>query len=112
MKSIVILVTNDGLGRADPALRHKMMSIFLKLLDSSGVLPSQICFYTEGVKLVVQGSPILAELRAVEAKKVELIVCRTCLEYFGLEDRVAVGIVGGMTDIVEAMWKADSVITV
>jgi len=89
-----------------------MMSIFLKLLDSSGVLPSKICFYTEGVKLVVEGSPVLTELRAVEAKKVELIVCRTCLEYFGLEDRVAVGIVGGMTDIIEVLWKADSVITV
>ena len=112
MKSIVVLVTNDGLGHANPTLRHKMMNIFLGLLASSNTLPAKICFYTEGVKLTVEGSPVLAELRMLTAKNVELIICRTCLEYFGLVDKVAVGIVGGMPDIIESMWQADSVITV
>jgi sulfur relay (sulfurtransferase) complex TusBCD TusD component (DsrE family) len=42
---------------------------------------------------------------------VRLIVCNTCLNYYGLLDKVRVGIIGGMADIIEAQWKADRVIT-
>ena len=47
----------------------------------------------------------------LEAKGVHLVICSTCLNYFGLEDQVEVGVVGGMTDIIEAQWRADKVIT-
>jgi hypothetical protein len=40
-----------------------------------------------------------------------LVLCSTCLEYYGLLDQVEVGIVGGMTDIIEAQWRAEKVIT-
>lgn len=49
-------------------------------------------------------------LQEMAARGVELILCSTCLDYFGLTDQVAVGIVGGMTDIIEAMQKAEKVI--
>ena len=68
--------------------------------------------YTDGVKLACEGSPVLDELKALEAKGVRLILCQTCLNTFGLTDKVRVGIVGGMSDIITAMWQADSVITV
>ena len=110
-KSIVIVFNNDGMGQAPEELRHKLASIFLRLLDESDTLPAKMCFYSEGVKLVVEGSPIIRELRALEAKGVELIVCNTCLNYFALIDKVKVGIVGGMPDIISAMWGANSVIT-
>jgi selenium metabolism protein YedF len=107
----VILVTGDGMGRADEALQHKLITTYLKLLDNSNTLPAAICFYTEGVKLVTSGSPVLEVLRALEAEGVHLIICSTCLNYYGLQDQVEVGIVGGMTDIIEAQWRADKVIT-
>lgn len=107
----VILVTNDGMGKADPLLQHKLMGTYLRLLDESDMLPAAICFYADGVKLVVEGSPVLAQLRPLEAKGVHLVVCQTCLNHFGLADQVKVGIVGGMTDIIEAQWRADKVIT-
>jgi hypothetical protein len=107
----VILITNDGMGRADQTLQHKLISTYFKLLNDSNTLPAAICFYTDGVKLVTTGSPVLEELRALEAKSVHLILCSTCLNYFELEDQVEVGVVGGMTDIIEAQWRADKVIT-
>jgi intracellular sulfur oxidation DsrE/DsrF family protein len=107
----VILVTDNGMGRADQALQHKLITTYFRLLDDSNTLPGAICFYTEGVKLVTSGSPVLEVLRALEAKGVHLIICSTCLNYYGLEDQVEVGIVGGMTDIIEAQWRADKVIT-
>ncbi|GAB4479823.1 MAG: hypothetical protein Kow00124_25880 [Anaerolineae bacterium] len=109
--STVILVTNDGMGRATPELQHVLIVKYLTLLAENGTLPAAICFYTDGVKLVVDGSPALDVLRELEAHGVRLVVCKTCLDYFGLTDRVQVGIVGGMGDIIEAQWRADRVIT-
>ena len=110
--SIVILVTNDGMGKAETPLQHKLIRTYLSLLSESGMLPEAICFYTDGVKLVVEGSPVLDLLKSLEAKGVHLIICSTCLNYFGFTDQVQVGVVGGMTDIIEAQWRADKVITI
>ncbi len=57
------------------------------------------------------GSPVLEVLRALENKGVTLTICSTCLNHYGLADQVAVGIAGGMTDIIEAQWRANKVIT-
>jgi intracellular sulfur oxidation DsrE/DsrF family protein len=106
-----LLITNDGLGKADQELQHKLVNTYLQLIDEHNLLPAGICFYTEGVKLVVEGSPVLKTLSALEEKGVRLIVCNTCLNHYGLVDKVRVGIIGGMADIIEAQWKADRVIT-
>ncbi len=107
----VILITNNGMGQADETLRHKLIQTYLKLLEDSNTLPAVICFYTEGVKLVTSGSPVIDVLRALEARGVHLVICSTCLNHYGLQDQVEVGVVGGMTDIIEAQWRADKVIT-
>ena len=111
-RGLLIMITSDGMGQADEALRHKLISTYLKLLTENDVLPGAICFYTEGVRLVVEGSPVIGELKALEAKGVPLILCQTCLNHYGLADKVQVGIVGGLTDIIAAQWKADKVITI
>jgi intracellular sulfur oxidation DsrE/DsrF family protein len=109
--STVILLNNDGMGSADEALRHKLIRLYMTMLQENGFNPGAICFYGSAVKLVVEGSPILDLLQALEAKGVRLIICTTCLQYFGLSDKVAVGIVGGMNDILLAQWMASKVIT-
>jgi len=111
MKNTVILVTNDGMGKADAQLQHTLIAKYLELLAASGELPNAICFYTDGVKLAVEGSPVLTQLAALEEKGVRLVLCSTCLNYFGLAEKVRVGIVGGMGDILEAQVKAEKVIT-
>jgi selenium metabolism protein YedF len=111
-QSAVLLVTNEGLGQADPELQHKLAKSYFTLLLESSLLPAVICFYTEGVRLVAAGSPVLDELMQLEEQGVRLIVCGTCLNYFGLMDQVEVGIVGGMTDIIEAQRLADKVISI
>jgi selenium metabolism protein YedF len=108
---ITVLITDEGMGRGDHQLQLKLISSYLRLLNENNVLPSAICFYADGVKLVVEGSPVLEALRSLEAKGVWLVVCQTCLNHYGLIDKVRVGIVGGMTDIIEAQWRADKVIT-
>jgi hypothetical protein len=109
--STVILVNNDGMGSAEEALRHKLLRVYLTMLRDNGLFPGAICFYAGGVKMVVQGTPVLDLLQEMEAKGVRLIICSTCLQFYGLTDKVAVGIVGGMNDIVLAQWMANKVIT-
>jgi sulfur relay (sulfurtransferase) complex TusBCD TusD component (DsrE family) len=107
----ILLFTRNGLGQAPEELQLALAVKYLSLIDQSGQLPAKILFYTDGVKLACQGSPVLEQLRTLEARGVELVLCKTCLDYFHLTDQVAVGIVGGMPDIIEAMQKAGKVIS-
>jgi len=107
----VLLITRNGMGDAEPALQQKLITTYFKLLDENNILPAAICFYANGVHLVVEGSPVLDTLSSLEAKGVHLVLCSTCLNYYNLLDRVCVGIVGGMTDILEAQRLASKVIT-
>lgn len=107
----VILITRNGMGEAEQALQHKLIGTYLKLLDEHDILPGALCFYTEGVYLAVEGSPVLETLQSLERKGVRLILCSTCLSYFNLTEKVRVGIVGGMGDILEAQRLAGKVIT-
>jgi intracellular sulfur oxidation DsrE/DsrF family protein len=107
----VILITREGMGSADPGLQNKLLHTYLTLLIENGSLPAAICFYADGVKLVVEGSPLLEQLSQLESLGVRIIVCSTCLNHFELTDELKVGIVGGMGDILEAQIKAGKVIT-
>jgi selenium metabolism protein YedF len=111
MQDAVLLITRKGMGEGDPELQSKLIKTYFSLLDESDTLPAVICFYAEGVHLVVQGSPVLGTLQALEAKGVRLIICNTCLNYYNLKDKLAVGIKGGMPDIIEAQRRAAKVIT-
>jgi hypothetical protein len=112
-KAIVIIFKSNGMGETgEQPLKEKLTKTFLTLTRQNPNLPRAICFYTEGVRLACEGSPVLEELRALEAAGVHLILCQTCLDYFGLKDKVRVGIIGGMGDIMTAIWQADSVVTV
>ena len=111
LANTVILITREGIGSADVVLQHKLFSTYLKLLLENDSLPAALCFYTEGVKLVVEGSPFLEQLTQLEQRGVRLISCSTCINYFELTEKVKVGIVGGMPDIVEAQTRASKVIT-
>ena len=111
-RKTVVLITRNGMGQAEPALQLKLVTTYLRLLDENNILPAAICFYTEGVRLAVTGSPVLEQLHSLQAKGVHLILCNTCLDYYHLSDQVQVGIVGGMTDIIELQRRAEKVITI
>ena len=112
MDNTVILIPGYGMGNADKELQLILFGKYLEILSQNESLPAALCFYTDGVKLLCEGSPVLAQLRTIEEKGVRLIICSTCLNYLDLTEKVRAGIVGGMGDIVEAQIKADRVITI
>jgi len=112
MQGTVILVPGYGMGKSDETLQLTLIGKYLELLLQGRHFPSAICFYTDGVKLVCEGSPVIEQLQKLETMNVRLISCSTCLNYFQIHEKVQVGIVGGMGDIIEAQAKADKVITI
>jgi hypothetical protein len=111
MKNTVIIVNNNGMGKADEKLQQTLFGKYIELIQQNGELPAAFCFYADGVKLVCEGSPVIEKLRGLESKNVRLIVCSTCLDYFDLQGKIQTGIVGGMGDIIEAQFRAEKVIT-
>ena len=57
-------------------------------------------------------SPHLEALRALDDAGVDLLACVTCLEHLKLTDRIAVGQVSNMREIVQRTLAAGKVITV
>lgn len=115
IKNTLIVVTGTGLGKTQPedsSFGSEMLGKFLRTVESRDDLPRAICFYTEGVKNVDAASPHLEVLKELGEQGVEVVACKTCLSYFGIEDRVAVGRVSGMDEIVSLMADADKIITV
>ena len=106
----LVSFTRNGMGDADPELQLRLAAVWLTVCLENGHLPGAISFYAEGVRLACEGSPVLEQLAALEAQGVHLILCKTCLDAFGLADQVAVGLVGGMGDIFAAQAKASKVI--
>lgn len=110
-RNTALLFTRYGMGHAPEELQTRLAGKFLSLTLESGDLPARIVFYTEGVKLACEGSPVLEQLKTLESKGVELVLCSTCLEFFGLAEKVQVGVVGGMGDILETLQAAPKVIS-
>jgi sulfur relay (sulfurtransferase) complex TusBCD TusD component (DsrE family) len=106
----VVVFTREGMGEGPIELQRVLAAKFLALTLESQKLPSQILFYTNGVKLACAGSPVLELLKQCEAAGVELVLCKTCLDFFGLTDQVQVGVVGGMGDILAALQHTSKVI--
>jgi len=110
-KGTVYLFSRNGLGNAPEDLQRILAVNFLGLVADSGGIPEKVLFYGDGVKLACEGSEVIEELQNLESLGSRLILCRTCLEYFGLTERIQVGTVGKMTDILTAIQEADHVVS-
>ena len=73
-------------------------------------LPSKILFYNSGAYLTCEDSDSLEDLKTLEAEGVEIYTCGTCLNFYDITDKLAVGSITNMYDIVEMMEKAGKVI--
>lgn len=107
----VVLFTRAGMGHTDDAeLQQILAGGWLRMAMETEQMPSAIAFYTDGVRLACEGSAVLDELQQMADRGVQLILCKTCLDRFGLTDKVKVGTIGGMRAILEAQAKASKLI--
>ena len=108
--SQVFLITRDTLGHGSEELGAVLMKSFFFTMTELEPLPRAVLFLNGGVRLTLQGSPVLEHIRNLEGRGVEIISCGTCLDYFGLKDELAAGTIGNMYTIMELL-TADKAIT-
>lgn len=109
-KKTVVVVSADHMGEGSEELGRILIKGFLFALTQQEHLPSTVLFYNGGAKLTTEGSASLEDLKTLEANGVEILTCGTCLDYYGLKDKLAVGGVTNMYVIVEKQMQADLVL--
>ncbi len=107
-----VFITADTMGRGDPELGAKLMFNFVGTLPELGEGLWRIILVNGGVKLTVAGSPVLPKLKELEAAGVTILVCGTCLDFFGILDKKEVGQTTNMLDVVTSLDLADKVIQI
>lgn len=106
----VVAVGSDRMGEGSEELGHILIKSFIFALTQLDDLPDKILFYNGGAKLTVEGSESLEDLKTLEEQGVEIMTCGTCLDYYGIKDKLAIGGVTNMYSIVETLQNAMSVI--
>lgn len=108
----VLVLDAAALGRGDDNLGAQLMVNFLRTVAFRDEVPATVVCYNAGVKLAEEGSPALPMLQAIAQKGADILLCGTCVNYYQLADRLAVGRVSNMQEIVDVLMKASKVIYV
>ena len=104
--TVVVILSDNRMGRGDDVLGDVLIRAFVHTLAQLKPLPDTIICYNAGVKLAAKDSAVLDDLRQLAQAGVDIIVCGTCVNFFGLGDQIAAGHISNMYDIVETMAGA------
>jgi selenium metabolism protein YedF len=107
---IVAYLNSSRVGVGDDKLGEILMRAFIKTLKEVRPLPAKVIFLNSGVFLTTEGSFLIDDLKELEQMSVGIHSCGTCLDYFHLTDKLKVGVISNMFDIVEALAGADRVL--
>ena len=89
----VVVVSSDRMGSGNDELGKVLIKGFIFAVTQLDTLPKTMLFYNGGATLTTEGSDSLEDLKSLEAQGVEIMTCGTCLDYYGLKDKLAVGTV-------------------
>lgn len=107
-----VFIGKEAVGSGDPTLGINLMKMAIYTLAQGENVPAYVLFMNDGVKLPAGEEPqVIENLQALIDKGVKVLVCGTCLNYYGLAERLKIGTVSNMYDILGAMQRADKVIT-
>jgi len=108
--NVVVAIQRNRLGDGAEELGSILMKAFVNTLPEISVSPKTVVFLNSGVYLALNGSPVIESLKKLEERKVEILVCGTCLDYYEQKQNLGVGKVSNMYDILERLTQASSVI--
>lgn len=107
-----VFIGKEQIGEGDPELGGSLMKMFLYTLTQDDDAPSYILFMNSGVNLPVRDEQVIEHLKVLQEKGAQVLVCGTCLNFYGMADNLKVGLVSNMYDIVDAMKAVNKVITI
>lgn len=106
----IVVVSSDRMGSGNDELGRVLIKGFIFAVTQLDELPAKMLFYNGGAKITCEGSDSLEDLKNLEERGVEIQTCGTCLDYYQLKDKLAVGTVTNMYSIVEAMAGASRIL--
>jgi len=109
-EKIVVYINSQFMGIGEEQLGWVLMRAFLKTLLDLEPKPSKLIFINSGVRLTCEGSEVLDTLKALLEKKVEILSCGTCLDFYRLKEKLRIGIISNMYDIAQSLLEADRLI--
>jgi selenium metabolism protein YedF len=107
---LVILFASDRIGDGPDELGRVLVRSFVKTLAEQGPFPWRVVCLNSGIALTTEGSPVADDLRAMESAGAEILSCGTCLDYFHAKEKLLVGRVSNMREILETLTRAGRVL--
>lgn len=109
-KGLTVVLSADVMGTGEEKLGKALMKAFVFALTKQDTLPETILCYNKGAYLSCEGADTLEDLKALEAEGVKIFTCGTCLDFYGIKDKLAVGSVTNMYEIVEKMEQSAKIV--
>jgi selenium metabolism protein YedF len=106
----VFVITADTMGKGSDELGAVLMKAFIHVTIELEAGPDVMIFYNAGVRLTAEGSDFLGDLKELEKKGVKMLVCGTCVNYYNLTGKLAVGVVSNMYDIADTLSCAGRIV--
>ena len=105
-----VVIASECMGNGDDTLGKNLIKSFLFALTNVDPLPDYILFYNSGVLLAAEGSPALDDLKNLEKAGVKIMSCGICAGNFNVKEKIAVGIISNMYDIVDTQMHSDRIL--
>lgn len=109
-KGMLVVLSANTMGTGDEKLGKALMKAFVFALTRQDTLPETVLCYNTGAFLTCEGADTLKDLKLLESEGVTVLTCGTCLDFYGLKEKLAVGGVTNMYDIVERMESARTLV--
>ena len=109
-KGLLVVLSANTMGVGEAKLGTSLMKAFVFALTKQDHLPETILCYNSGAYLTCEGADTIEDLKLLESEGVTILTCGTCLDFYGLKEKLAVGGITNMYDIVERMENAVSIV--
>ncbi len=106
----LIAFQKDMLGYGPEELGKLLIKGFINTLPDLNQKPAVLVFMNTGIHLALKDSPVIESLKKLENAGISILVCGTCLDYFGKKNELGAGIVSNMYDILDMLSKAPKVL--
>ncbi|AGX42823.1 sulfurtransferase-like selenium metabolism protein YedF [Clostridium saccharobutylicum] len=106
-----VFIGKEIIGDGNEELGKSLMKMYFYTISEGNDLPKSILFMNDGVKVITLNEQAIEHLKDLEEKGVEILVCGTCLNFYGLQEKLTVGKISNMYDITNSMKESSKVIT-
>jgi len=108
--SCTVVFSSDKMGEGDEELGKNLMKSFVFALSNVDPLPTAMVFYNRGAFLTSEDSPVLADLKNLEKAGVKIMTCGLCADYYKIKEKLGVGLISNMYEIVETQMESQKII--